>query len=324
MGDDATIERARREAADWLTALNNRMVTTQALLDFRQWRKVPVNADAYSEVERAWREAAELAGDPDIVAATAAAGSKPARPPLPGYLVGPAGRTVLALLVVGAIGAAVSVARGPGRTYDTAVGEQRLIRLTDGSRVRLDTATRVQVAFRGGERRVLLLRGQAFFEVAHDPARPFLVEADGATVRALGTRFDVRRDPEGVQVTLVEGRVRVRRGGGEGWTLAPGQQIRVGAKVASPAPRAVEAGAATSWTTGRLVFRGLPLAAAVAEVNRYATRPVRLEAQAVAATPVTGAFDSGDTDAFVAAVCALYDLRADQGADGDVILRPAG
>jgi transmembrane sensor len=185
--------------------------------------------------------------------------------------------------------------------------------------VRLDTNTRVAIAFRGGERRVQLAHGQAFFDVAHDRARPFIVDAGPMRVRAVGTRFDVRRDGADAKVTLVEGIVQVRGDAAHpsAWTLKPGEAASLGR---APSHVTADVAAATSWTTGRVIFRGLPLAQAIDEINRYSPHKIRLEARAVAEVPVTGSFETGDVDAFVSAVSDLHGLIAKKSSDGTIVL----
>lgn len=334
MAGKAQDDRARREAAEWFALLNNRTVTTASLMDFRAWRQASEENDrAYLEVDTIWRRANGLHYDHEIIKAIVE--TKARRRGL-GWVWRPPGPSRSAPIIAGvaalaaaAVGFQLWISRG---AYETAVGEQLLVRLDDGSRLRLDTGSRVRVRFSGAARRVELVRGQAFFEVAHDAqGRPFEVVADKAEVRVLGTRFDVRRDTAGVQVTLVEGKVEVVSAEAEGTerahrqVLEPGQQLNISRTAGLGAPRSVDAAAATSWTSGRLVFRGQRLAAAIAEVNRYERKGVVLNAPELADTPVSGAFDAGDTDAFAAAVADLYDLVIERRSDGAVVLtrRPA-
>lgn len=315
----------RDTAAGWFAKLNNSTVTTDTLRAFRAWRNGdPRHDQAYLEIEAFWKRAAKLENDREI---QQAAGAALAREPRgPGGLPRPGGKTVAAavLVLLVAVGATWAWPILFGRTYATGVGEQRLVTLTDGSRLRLDTRSQVRVRLGSNRRDVELLAGRAFFDVAHDAARPFVVTAEGTQVRALGTRFDVRRDADGVQVVLVEGRVRVdgvAAGRPAAWTLEAGEAVRSG-RNAVPAPRRIDTAQATSWTTGRLVFHAQPLSAAIAEVNRYSPRPVVLRAPALADRPVSGSFDIGDTDAFVSAVADLYDLQVAPSADA-IVLRPA-
>lgn len=325
-------ERARLEAAEWFARLNSKTVSTDALRDFRAWRGTPGNAAAYAHLEAIWKAAEPLATDTDIARAieealTPARTGRSLRDWLQLVVRSPLKFAVLALLGLGLLSVSAAVLAGlGGRTYSSGLGEQRIVRLEDGSQLRLDTDTQVRVRFSKDARNIHLGRGQAFFDVAHDAARPFTVAADDTEVRALGTRFDVRRDAGGVQVTLVEGKVRVRQTEGDHqWTMAPGEQLRVTeAKPSAPDQvRRIDVAAATSWTSGRLTFHQTPLASAVAEVNRYGRTKVSLDAPGLADRQVSGAFDSGDTEAFVAAVADLYDLEADR-RDGQIVLRPVG
>lgn len=311
-----------REAADWFAQLNSRVVTTPALEAFYAWRRDPAHDAAYERIEALWETSGRLKADPrtrNDVAGALARGARRRR--WRGWLkttIAPLGGLALA-------GAAALYVADLAQTsgYRTHVGEQRLIALEDGSRVRLDTDTELNVRLRPHERDVRLVRGQAFFEVAHDAARPFIVEADGARVRALGTRFDVRLQGGQARVTLVEGAVEVtRREAGQvrRWRLAPGQGLAATAPAAQPA--AVDIAQATSWTSGQLLFHATPLSAAVDEVNRYSRTKLVLDAPALAASPVNGRFDVGDTPAFVAAVCDLFDLAADPAQNGEIRLRP--
>ncbi|HRJ64369.1 MAG TPA: iron dicitrate transport regulator FecR, partial [Brevundimonas sp.] len=102
------------------------------------------------------------------------------------------------------------------------------------------------------------------------------------------------------------------------WTLKPGEQVVT--TVGRPEVTPVDAARATSWTTGRLVFEGMPIRTAVAEVNRYSARKVELQAPNIADIAVSGAFDAGDVDGFVAALEDLYPVAAERRADGTVIL----
>jgi transmembrane sensor len=168
---------------------------------------------------------------------------------------------------------------------------------------------------------VVLSRGEAFFEAAHNAARPFIVEADGARVRAIGTKFDVRRDGDAVKVTLLEGRVRVAPGNhAAAAVLNPNQQLTVTDRGLTP-PRVANAQEAAGWTEGRLTFHAATLEDAIAEVNRYAVHRIELAAPAsVARQPLSGVFDTGDTGAFVNAVALEFDLTSATEPDGTVRL----
>lgn len=320
-------DRARAtEASEWFTVMTRGDLDPKDLEAFRAWRRDPVNAAAFAKVKAGWEAAGGLAERPAIVAAIEAALAKfPARGAAPlrparRFLLGPLAWSTAALLVAG--GGGLFAWRSLTPAVSTAVGGQRLEVLADGSRMRLNTDTRVRVAFGDGERRVVLEHGQAFFDVAHDAARPFVVVADGAQVRALGTRFDVRHDRDAVQVTLLQGRVQVRAADGGEVVLAPGQSVTADRRGVSR-PAATDAGAVASWTTGRITFRGVPLRDAVAEVNRYSRQKIVLDApDAVAGELVSGQFVTGDVESFVAGARTLYGLRVTSESAREIRLAP--
>ena len=318
---NTTDARADREAADWFAQLNSRSITTAALEAFQAWRHDPANDAAYGRMESLWESSGLLKLDPGTGPAITAALKRGARRRQWRAWWRAAWLPVGGLALAGAA-AIYMVGLAQTQTYSTPVGEQRLLTLDDGTRVRLDTDTELKVRLRSHERDIRLVHGQAFFDVAHDKARPFIVQADDAKVRAVGTRFDVRLQGGQAHVTLVEGAVEVthdQAGQVRRWRLAPGQALA--ASTPSAQPRTVDVATATSWTSGQLVFHATPLATAVSEVNRYSRTKVVLDDPALAAAAVNGKFDTGDTQAFVAAVCDLFELEAKQAGD-EVRLTP--
>lgn len=314
---------AEREAADWFARLGTRAVSASTVESFAAWRSRPANAAAYRRLEGVWADAGDLRGDPDIRKVLAATtGPRLERLGWRGRPVwaGAALCGVLACLVLG-----VALWREGQNAVSTEVGEQRVVRLEDGSTVRLNTDSRLRVRFAQARRGVVLERGEALFTVAPDPSRPFVVDAGGTDVTAVGTIFAVRRDDERIAVTLLSGKVDVTAArplagsrGRQDTRLAPGEQ-----HVVSPSgrsTRSVDAAAQTSWAEGRLVFRDTPLSDAVEEVNRYLTAPIRLDAAGVETVAVNGVFQTGDRDAFVSAASDLFDLRGVPSSDGSVTL----
>lgn len=316
--------RADQEAAAWFAQLNALSVKTKALEDFQVWRRDPVNDAAYERIEAIWARAGRLSQHPDTARDVADALARTRRPDGLGRLWSRKARLGYgAVALAAAATLAVTFVIGRGEAYETGLGEQRLVSLEDGTRLRLDTDTEVRVRFSRSGRTVTLNRGQAFFEVAHDRARPFVVRADGVAVRALGTRFDVRRLNGEVQVTLVEGSVEVTDTAADArWRMTPGEGLSTDGQ-ALPAPEPVDVAKATSWTSGRLIFRTTPLAQAVAEVNRYSAQKVVIDTPDLQAVPVNGVFEVGDTQAFVAAVSGLFQLQVTQTKD-EVRLKPRG
>lgn len=223
--------------------------------------------------------------------------------------------------------------------YQTGIGEQRVITLADNSRVSLDALTHLRVDYSDSARRIELVNGQAYFDVARDVLRPFSVHAGDQTVVALGTQFNVEIVDEQILVTLLEGRVEVSAdpapssaqsaGSGSVTTipdpieLVPGQQL----VVASNGTRApiVEANVqrTVSWRQGKLMFEDEPLADAVARVNRHSHKRVQLADDAVRDIRISGVFDAGDTDAFIGAVESLFPVDAVHSNGQSITLRAA-
>lgn len=316
------LKRNDREAAAWFARLKTKTISVAELEQFKAWRADPARKQAYEAVESVWRQSDRLGTDADIADALA---RTPARRR---QRIGKRSTRVWAIsgLVAVAMGAVVvGVLLSTPRAYSTGVGQRLAVQLDDGSLLHLDTDSRVEVRYSRTGRNLVLSRGQALFDVAPDVDRPFLVKAGLTSVRALGTRFDVRRDGGRVQVTLIEGRVDVVNAAQtpERWRLAPGEQITTRSKATGqPAhPRKVDAEAVSSWTEGRIEFQATPLATAVAEMNRYTVRPITLDAADYARKPVSGAFDTGKDAAFADAVAHIYGLRVETTADGGIALR---
>jgi transmembrane sensor len=174
----------------------------------------------------------------------------------------------------------------PGsRTYTTDTGERRSILLPDGSKVLLDSKSRLRVSYTVATRKVELLQGQALFSVLKSPQRPFLVEAGQAAVRDIGTVFDVNRLGDGTVVTVVEGRVAAEeRGAAQPIYLSAGEQWDVHIGQFPPQPIHVDTSSETAWTRGEVVLESATLAELAQVFNRYSTR--RIVAQDLGKKPL--------------------------------------
>ncbi|MGK2255545.1 MAG: transmembrane sensor [Brevundimonas sp.] len=323
MTADKDLDARRREAASWFATLNQKRVAASDITAFSQWRRNPENAEAYSRIETMWEAAGSLKGDADIAALTQGAraradASRQSQSRLAKSVV-PLG----AIATIAALAVGVALWSSRPQSYETDLGERRVVVLADGSRVTLDTASSIRVKLTRGRRAVELASGQAFFEVRGDRARPFIVSAGDTDVTAVGTRFDVRRSGNGAQVTLVEGKVDVsdRSAVSQGWSLTPGQQIVTTSP--RPAVRTVDVASETSWTAGRLIFAGDSVETAVAEVNRYSRTKVVLQAPAISRIAVSGAFNTGDVEGFVSALVELYPVVAERTPTGQIVIRDA-
>lgn len=219
--------------------------------------------------------------------------------------------------------AAIETTAEAPASYETAIGERSTVTLSDGTVVTLNTNSRLSVAFTGKTRTVALLRGQAFFEVAKETARPFIVAAGGKRIVALGTAFDVRfDDADEVEVTLVEGRVAVDgviENTGDRETafsapveLSPGERLVARAGAAPDvAPAPVED--LTSWRKGFLVFRDRPLVDVIDEMNRYSTQQLIIDDDArLMAMTISGVFNASRAQDFISALEIMRPLEAER------------
>jgi transmembrane sensor len=202
-------------------------------------------------------------------------------------------------------------------SYHTEVGGRETVPLKDGSRVELNTDTRLRTAIDRRTRHVWLDRGEAYFEVAHDASRPFVVDAGARKVTVLGTRFSVRREGDRVTVAVVEGRVRVDPAGTS--TSATPKVITAGDMVVAQgpstlvAPRSRERVASElSWRRGMLTFDQVTLAEAAAEFNRYNAKSLVIADPVAAKMRVGGAFEADNVQAFARLLHSAYGLQVSE------------
>jgi transmembrane sensor len=186
-------------------------------------------------------------------------------------------------------------------TLATAIGEQHTLALADGTRLVLDTATRLDVRFGADARELVLREGRIDVDVGHDP-RPFSVVSGRGTVRDIGTRFEVERHGEDVAVTLLSGAVNISLPDAGEAKLAPGQKARFGATGGIVVADAESIEDASRWTEGTLVFKQRRLGDLIAEVNRYSTVQIRLADRSLADLRVSGVFRVGDQTALLEAL----------------------
>lgn len=220
---------------------------------------------------------------------------------------------------------ALNAHRIQGNTFSTQVGAVESVPLSDGSRVTLNTDSQIHLNLSAAERKVELKQGEAFFEVAKDPKRPFVVSVGQKRVIAVGTKFSVLREANDVRVVVTEGKVRVESAAGDpqgsAEYVSAGMVARAtdgGVMVQSkPLPEAQEN---LTWLKGILTFRETTLSDAVAEFNRYNTRKIAIHDPAVAGLRVAGSFRSTNVEAFVRLLEQGYPIRAEQ-ESGEIVLK---
>jgi transmembrane sensor len=282
------------EALAWFARLRNGRIDPAERSAFETWRSAdPEHAEAYARAERLWKSQ-------ELSAALARFAEEAMRPPTRRRCHLRPRRWAAAatiLLLVGWSLLASGIVHRWRADYTTLAGEQRHITLTDGSSLTLNTDSALALDFSEAERAVRLLSGEAYFEVAPDSARPFVVRAGAASIRVVGTRFSVSAGDE-TTVKVESGVVACSSGRGESVEVRRGQQLGLSSGgIASPVP--FDTNRAFAWLKGRLLFKDQPLAQVLAEVDRYHPGAIFIANPVLARTPVTGNYKLGDTAAIV-------------------------
>ena len=236
------------------------------------------------------------------------------------------------LLLGGSVAIAASFAGGlfllnRAETYTTAIGEIRRVPLADGSIAAINTKSGIAVALASEQRVVRLDQGEVWFQVAHDPARPFLVEAGRVRIMAIGTAFSVRRRARGTYVLVTEGVVetwvegiedhRVRVSAGEQAFVAENRAIERSPADASKVDRTL------AWRSGRIDLAGESLAHAADEFNRYNRKQIVIADPRLAGEHFYGVFRTNDPEGFASAVRRSLDVPVETDATEIRIGRPA-
>jgi transmembrane sensor len=360
----------REAAAAWHDRLHREKVSDETRRAFADWLTESArHMELYESIDRVWTKLQTSAEDPQILALRHETALRLTR------RASATGRSLrwvaaAALFVVG-VAVVTAVVRPAGEHfglaslldvfrlggadhYETVTGERLAFALRDGSQVTLDTQSELKVDFTATERIVRLRHGQAFFEVAKDPRKPFVVEVRGRRFVAVGTAFDVRVDGDQVKVTMVEGTVRVepphpeppsRTGQGiqvrhpdslggsatpdnqdpPGQLLAVVATITAGEQLVTNAQREdhvrpADSERSTSWRRGQLVFENTRLADAIAELNRYSDAKIQLEDADLADLRLSGVFATGRPTVFVEAVTAYFPIQITRADDRAVVL----
>ncbi|HVZ29731.1 MAG TPA: FecR domain-containing protein [Asticcacaulis sp.] len=298
---------------------------------FEAWIEEPRHAAALDHVKAAWDSFEDHGTEPELLALRSEVLNRV-------YRVGRRRWGGLSIdrrtLMIGTgIAAAAAVAvpvtttwlMGRPRQVVTGIGEQRVLTLSDGSRVTVDANSMLKIAFGRDARLIDLVSGRAHFEVAKDPSRPFKVRAGDRTVTAIGTAFTVELRETKVSVTLFEGRIAVSDDTPNAVKKPPLEEIKPLEQVvmrdgdaALPAPAPVNPERALGWRDGKLFFDDEPLSEAAARMNDYSRVKITVTGPA-AALRINGMFLAGQTGAFVEALESYYPVTAEYGADSVTI-----
>ena len=293
---------ARAEAAAWIVRLHGPHRCAELEAAFRDWLQAhPENGKQFERVTEVWDAGSSV--------------PVPGVPRMTRWKEEPRRRqwslaAALLLLLCGLAGW-ITWRAWVDPSYTTGVGEQRVVRLDDGTRLSLNSGTRVVITYSDSERRVELVRGEAFFEVAHNAARPFIVTAGDQQVVAIGTTFVVRYEAARTAITLLEGSVRVSPATDVGLTLAPGERVTFSAGGSRRLDRLDEPKieAVTAWRRGEVMLDSTQLEEAVAELNRYDKNTLIIDDPQIATLSISGIYHAGDSRGFAHTIAKLYGLE---------------
>lgn len=299
-------------AARWLLRQEGDHWSAVDQRDLEAWLDAdPANKVAYWRLEHGWQKVGRLASlkSPQPPARVA-----PRRPSAwrPAALAA----SLAAVLAAGAL-------TWPGadlvghRTFQTEIGARETVPLADGSKVELNTQTHLRATVTKRTREVWLDRGEAYFEVAHDASRPFVVHAGAKTITVLGTKFLVRRSGDQVEVAVVEGRVRVADAASP--ALAPPPVLIRGDTAIAVGPSMIVAANSVervanelSWRQGVLTFDQSTLSDAAGEFNRYNRKKLVIADGPIAQTRIGGSFEAGNVEAFARLLQQAYGLKIEE------------
>lgn len=231
----------------------------------------------------------------------------------------------LALTVLAVIGLTFWYVAHHGTSYETAVGQIRSVVLEDGSHVTLDTGSRIEVAVGADERRIDVIHGDAYFEVAKDPKRPFVVSLDRARVVAVGTQFYVARDRNARIVLVTEGKIRLERPTEAPQEVLAGSEARLDASgIRISRPTDVDVEEMLEWRSGYLLFRDTTLIEAVAKFNRYTHKKILIEDPSIGGIRIGGHFRLDDVQGFIWLLKSGFPIDVDERSDRVVLTKRAG
>ena len=343
-GEEERAECIRREAGKWHVAMHSGEVGEETRAQFEAW----LHADR--DHKRAYRAFEQMYRDLGVLLPMSGVEARPAaREPLNrlarlvGGLAG--GRPAYPLAALALMLGAVFVlalprtveapSAPPAMAYATAIAEISDILLEDGSSATLGARSEMRAAFTDEYRRIDLISGEAFFDVAADPDRPFFVAVNNTLVRVIGTQFDVKNSRGLVKVSVLEGVVEVMKpdalpdrlvdgeiSAAQRRVLTSGQTVRADRRADLSGVETVSSARLAQWRTGRLAYENALLSEIVSDLNRYHTRQIRFAPRDVGELRITISFAASDLDQVLDAVETLHPVAVERGA-AEIRITPA-
>lgn len=323
---DNTTSEAEQAAAAWFIKLDvEQNASEDELIEFVGWlRADPIHEQLYERCKFTWGLSTEIENDPDIANYISEISVQEAAPQgnrhwldrltsLPAIAAG--------VIIAAFIGFLTANHYSSNETllatrYHTAIGEQRSFELNDGSNLLLNTRTELLAEYSTDVRKIILQSGEALFDVAHDPARPFIVVAGGSTIEAIGTRFSIRKDATQVTVLLAEGSVKIepadksQSNGIRSRVLMPGEQVIYSQADGLEEVVEVDVAQALQWSVGKLTFSDAQLVDVVTEVNRYTPTKIIIEDPSIRGEKISAYFFVENIDSLLFALDNTFNIEA--------------
>lgn len=306
-------------AADWIAARDSDRWTPSLQVELDAWLdESPLHRVAYLRLASVWHHADRLR------AVRTPPSSSQRSQVLRRMVQWFAPRTAEAALAVATIAAVLTWQTwSPGERQATEIGERRTLSLVDGSRLTLNTATRLRTEVGEARRRVWLEEGETYFDIAHDARHPFEVRAGEHRVLVVGTRFTVRRHGHRVEVAVLDGQVQVAQNDAAPVLLNLGEKVVLGgAKAVVSRQSLPQATAEIGWLEGNLVFDRTSLGDAAASFNRYNRKQLRIDDLETAGLTIGGTFGATNVEAFARLLRSSFGLVTHE-QDGQIIVTKA-
>lgn len=321
-GEDGALD-VPQDAAHWFARMHSGEVTNADRQGFAAWCAAdPANERDYRALVAQWHAARVL---PEA-RLRGLLHEPPASPPSRHtarrhFAIGMAAACTLTLVAGVLTASHVFEHAADPVEFVTRKGERREVALSDGSVLHLNGETRIIATLGPRERRILLTHGEAFFAVAHDAARPFVVEGGAGRVTVTGTRFNVRHDSDTLQVSVESGSVRLDTG--PWWRaierrLTAGQQADAYADQTLSSVTQVNVEQLAAWQRGKIVFNDAPLSTVIREMNRYLTQSARLASPELGYYRISGIFSVDDPLAMFDALPAIAPVRINRRPNGNL------
>lgn len=306
--------RQLNEAAEWVVRLGNTAPREEEVAEWLRWcDQVDGNLEAFEQLQGDWRDlGAVRIGRVSILKTKKRAALRWAG--------------LAAALAIAAVGLTYWWERPPLAIALESASRSRSATLPDGSSLVLSARSALDINFTGRERRLSLNRGEGYFRVQHDARRPFVVQAGGLEVTAIGTIFDVRRDRDVIIVTVAEGSVGiVSDAGGESgrrasWQASAGYQLsyQPGARTASLVR--VDPERVMGWHDGELAYVSAPISAVIDDINRYSDRHILVRDPDFARQTYSGTVFINSINDWTKALGAAYSTSVEESASGELVI----